>query len=127
MDRALERARASGARERLNGRLIKRIQSNTVRRVHARRSAIFDDWLTGLTDRKAKARIAARLTSAELGNLGDCKPVGDGVSEMRIDVGPGYRIYFAGDVLLVGGDKGSQKRDIRRTKAMARELKEAKR
>ena len=90
-----------------------------------RRSAIFDHWLAGLADHKARARIAARLTSAELGNFGDCKPVGDGVSEMRIDVGPGYRIYFAGDVLLVGGDKGSQKRDIRRAKAMARELKEA--
>jgi len=97
-----------------------------------RRSTVFDDWLNGLADHKAKARIAARLTSAELGNFGDCRPVGDGVSEMRIDVGPGYRIYFVRDgasvhVLLVGGDKGSQKRDIRQAKAMARELKEARR
>jgi putative addiction module killer protein len=97
-----------------------------------RRSAVFDDWLTGLADHKAKARITARLIRAELGNFGDCRPVGDGVSEMRIDVGPGYRIYFVRDgasvyVLLVGGDKGSQKRDIRQAKAMARELKEASR
>ena len=97
-----------------------------------RRSTDFDDWLTGLSDLKAKARILARLTSAEFGNFGDCKPVGDGVSEMRIDVGGGYRVYFVRDgpsvyVLLVGGDKGSQKRDIRQAKAMARELKEARR
>jgi putative addiction module killer protein len=95
-----------------------------------RRSAIFDNWLNELADRKAKARIAARLTRAEFGNFGDCKPVGDGVSEMRIDVGAGYRIYFVRDgesvyVLLVGGNKRSQKRDIRQAKAMARELKEA--
>jgi|SRR5580692_10094134 putative addiction module killer protein len=97
-----------------------------------RRSAIFDDWLNALTDRKAKARIAARLIRAELGNFGDCKPVGEGVSEMRIDVGPGYRIYFVREgasvyLLLVGGDKRSQRQDIQQAKAMAQELKEAER
>ena len=93
------------------------------------RSLKFDAWLRGLADHKARARIFARLTKAELGHFGDCKPVGEGVSEMRIDVGPGYRIYFvrtgpAVYFLLVGGDKSSQDRDIEQAKAMARELRE---
>lgn len=93
------------------------------------RSSRFDEWLSGLTDYKGKARILARLTSAAHGNFGDCEPVGEGVSEMRIHYGPGYRVYFVRNgttvyVLLNGGDKGSQKRDIERAKEMARELKE---
>lgn len=93
------------------------------------RSATFDEWLAGLSDQRGKARILARLTSAALGNFGDCEPVGDGVSEMRIHFGPGYRIYFVrrGEtvyVMLNGGDKGSQKRDIERAKDMARALKD---
>jgi putative addiction module killer protein len=69
------------------------------------------------------------LDRASLGNLGDCRPIGEGVSEMRVDVGPGYRIYFVRQgvevyVLLVGGDKSSQKRDIQIALAMARELKQ---
>lgn len=93
------------------------------------RSSVFSDWLERLGDRKGKARIIARLTSAEHGNLGDCEPVGEGVSEMRIHYGPGYRVYFVRReltvyVLLCGGDKGSQRRDIERAKALARELKE---
>lgn len=93
------------------------------------RSPIFDEWLSGLGDRKGKARILARLTSAALGNFGDCEPVGEGVSEMRIHYGPGYRLYFVRNgatvyVLLNGGDKGSQNRDIERAKQMARSLKE---
>jgi len=93
------------------------------------RSADFDAWLSGLADHKAKARILARLRSAMFGNFGDCAPVGEGVSEMRIHVGPGYRVYFKrteGTVylLLMGGDKASQKHDIARAKEMARELKE---
>jgi putative addiction module killer protein len=93
------------------------------------RSPEFDAWLSGLADFKAKARVLARLRSATLGNLGDCEPVGEGVSEMRVHVGPGYRLYFmrVGTtvyLLLCGGDKGSQKRDIARAKRMARELKE---
>jgi putative addiction module killer protein len=95
------------------------------------RSASFDAWLSGLADQKAKARILARLRSASLGNLGDCEPVGEGVSEMRIHFGPGYRVYFVRTeisvyVLLAGGDKSSQKRDIARAKDMARQLKDMK-
>ena len=92
-------------------------------------SSDFDSWLSGLADQKGKARILARLQSAALGNLGDCEPVGEGVSEMRVHFGPGYRIYFTRSgttiyVLLTGGDKGSQKRDIARAKLMARELRD---
>jgi len=80
---------------------------------------------------KAKARILARLRSATFGNFGDCEPVGEGVSEMRVHAGAGYRVYFARNgatvfVLLTGGDKSTQKRDIARAKAMARQLKEMK-
>ncbi len=95
------------------------------------RSSDFDAWLSGLSDQKAKARILARLRSATLGNFGDCKPVGEGVSEMRIHVGAGYRVYYVRTgstiyILLVGGDKSSQAKDIARAKKMARELKETK-
>jgi putative addiction module killer protein len=90
-------------------------------------SDVFDAWLSGLKDKMGKARILARLRSAELGAFGDCAPVGEGVSEMRIHVGPGYRIYFTrrGEsvyFLLAGGDKASQRRDIARALEMAREL-----
>lgn len=93
------------------------------------RSSDFDEWLSGLADKKTKARILARLRSATFGNFGDCEPVGEGVSEMRIHVGPGYRVYFVRIgatvyVLLTGGDKSSQKRDIARAKSLALELKE---
>jgi putative addiction module killer protein len=93
------------------------------------RSSVFDEWLSGLADQKGKARILARLASASLGNFGDCEAVGEGVSEMRIHYGPGYRVYFVRNgatvyVLLNGGGKGSQKRDIERAKVMARKLKE---
>jgi putative addiction module killer protein len=93
------------------------------------RSLIFDAWLRALRDQRAKARILARLRSAEHGNFGDCAPVGDGVSEMRVHVGPGYRVYFmrVGTtvyVLLVGGDKSTQNVDIARAKRMAAELRE---
>ena len=79
----------------------------------------FDDWLDKLKDRRARARIQARLTRAETGNLGDHKAVGCGVSEMRIDVGAGYRAYYTlrGNTLvfvLCGGDKSTQQADIRR-------------
>ena len=77
----------------------------------------FTEWLAKLRDRQAKARILARLERLEVGNFGDCKPVGKGVSELRIDWGPGYRVYHARVgktvvVLLAGGDKRTQDRDI---------------
>jgi putative addiction module killer protein len=83
----------------------------------------FEAWLTALTDEVARARIANRILSAGLGNFGDCKPVGAGVSEMRIHTGPGYRVYYSrvGSVvylLLCGGDKSSQKRDISLAKSI---------
>jgi len=91
------------------------------------RSAEFDLWLSGLKDKLGRARIAHRIRSAEMGNFSDCEPVGEGVSEMRVHVGPGYRAYFtrradAAYLLLLGGDKSSQKRDIRRAILMARTL-----
>jgi len=87
----------------------------------------FQDWLDDLGDRRAQVRIAARLRLAEAGNLGDWKAVGDGVSEMRVDTGPGYRLYFTRReniliVMLAGGGKSSQTRDIKRAKRMAAEL-----
>jgi putative addiction module killer protein len=90
------------------------------------RSPEFDAWLKDLRDIKARARIASRIESAELGNLGDVAPVGEGVSEMRIHVGPGYRVYFIQKgrvmiVLLCGGDKSTQDKDIKRAKALAKE------
>ncbi len=79
----------------------------------------FQDWLDALKDKSAQVRIAARLRLAEAGNLGDWKSVGGEVSEMRVAVGPGYRLYFTrrGNVLIImlaGGDKSSQRRDITR-------------
>lgn len=77
------------------------------------------DWLTDLPDRQARARILARLERLEIGNFGDCKFLRDGVSELRVDWGPGYRVYFGRDgrtviVLLCGGDKRKQDADIKR-------------
>lgn len=91
------------------------------------RTPEFDGWLRALRDPIAKARIVARIRSASFGNFGDCEPVGDGISEMRIHVGAGYRAYYCrrGDVtylLLCGGDKASQSRDIRRAKALLKTL-----
>lgn len=88
---------------------------------------VFANWLSGLKDDKAAARIDFRMRMAGRGNLGDVKSVGDGVSEMRIDVGPGYRVYFTkrGKVvilLLCGGDKGTQSKDIKRAKQMVKDL-----
>ena len=92
-----------------------------------RQTQEFQDWLDGLTDRRAQVRIAARLRYVEAGNLGDWKSVGGNVSEMRVDVGPGYRLYFTRQgnvviVMLAGGIKSSQTRDIKRAQRIAREL-----
>ena len=81
----------------------------------------FVEWLGGLADRQARARIQARLARVAAGNFGDVEPVGEGVLELRIDWGPGYRVYFArvGNaivLLLCGGDKRTQQRDIKRAK-----------
>jgi putative addiction module killer protein len=87
----------------------------------------FVRWFEKLRDSKARARILVRIRRLSLGNPGDVTPVGDGVSELRIDYGPGYRVYFKPHgksviVLLCGGDKRSQKRDIERAKELARNL-----
>lgn len=87
----------------------------------------FQSWLDGLTDRRAQIRIVARLRLAEAGNLGDWKPVGGAVSEMRVDAGSGYRLYFTRRahlliVMLAGGDKSSQKRDIKRAQQIVKQL-----
>ncbi|MEN2393870.1 type II toxin-antitoxin system RelE/ParE family toxin [Pseudomonas halotolerans] len=81
----------------------------------------FEDWLDSVKDTQGKAAILARLDRAGDGNFGDCEPVGDGVSEMRVFIGPGYRIYFVRTgiseyLILSGSDKTDQKRGIRRAK-----------
>jgi putative addiction module killer protein len=91
------------------------------------RTAEFDTWLKGVRDRVAQARIAQRLDAAVVGHFGDCEPVGEGISEMRIHVGAGYRVYFTRRVavvylLICGGDKSSQKRDIKRAKQLLKLL-----
>ena len=95
--------------------------------IELRQTARFRAWLTGLRDERARARILKRLDRAGQGNLGDVAPVGDGVSEMRIFYGPGYRLYFVQRgatliLLLCGGDKSSQAADIAQAKAMAKEI-----
>lgn len=89
-------------------------------------SATFERWLQRLRDRRAVASINIRLANVRLGNLGDTRLVGSGISEMRIHYGPGYRLYFMREgetvvVLLCGGDKDTQKRDIQRAKQLAKE------
>jgi len=91
------------------------------------KSDTFDDWLKSLRDVRAKAKIIVRIKRAEAGNFGDCAPVGEGVSEMRIHFGPGYRVYFVQRgalvfLLLLGGDKSTQEGDIEKAKALARLL-----
>ncbi|CAG0931424.1 MAG: hypothetical protein EFKGCFLK_02725 [Rhodocyclaceae bacterium] len=92
-----------------------------------RKTEVFARWLDGLRDIHARARIQARIERLAAGNPGDVKPVGEGVSELRIDYGPGYRVYFRKRgreliVLLAGGDKGSQASDIKTALRLARNL-----
>ena len=96
--------------------------------VEVRQTAVFGKWIAELRDHRAVARIDARIGRLRQGNFGDAKSVGGGVSELRVDYGPGYRVYFlrrgeAVVVLLCGGDKGGQGRDIARAIALAAELK----
>jgi putative addiction module killer protein len=95
--------------------------------LEVRQTTIYASWFSKLRDKAAKVRIDIRIRRLSLGNPGDVKPVGEGVSELRVNFGPGYRIYFVqrGEefvVLLAGGDKSTQEQDISTAKSLAREL-----
>ncbi len=95
--------------------------------IEIRQTEVYSQWFGSLRDRQARARIDARIRRLSLGNPGDVKPVGEGVSELRIDYGPGYRVYFVQRgqtlvILLAGGDKHTQDRDIKTALDLAREL-----
>jgi putative addiction module killer protein len=95
--------------------------------IEVRRTDEYARWFDGLRDKEARARILVRIRRLSLGNPGDARAVGEGVSEMRVDYGPGYRIYFVsrGDllvILLAGGDKRTQSRDIEVARELARTL-----
>lgn len=94
--------------------------------IELKQTETFRRWRTSLRDQRARALIASRLDRLAFGNAGDVRPVGEGVSELRIDYGPGYRVYFQQcgvtiAILLCGGDKRTQDRDIERAKRLARE------
>jgi putative addiction module killer protein len=95
--------------------------------IEIRQTEVFSKWLRGLRDRQARARIQTRIDRLQLGLAGDVKPVGEGVSELRIDYGPGYRLYFSQRgreliVLLAVGDKRTQDRDIKTALKLAHDL-----
>lgn len=95
--------------------------------VEVRQTDVYARWFGRLRDRQARARIDIRIRLLALGNPGDIRPVGEGVSELRINYGPGYRVYFVRRgqslvILLVGGDKSSQARDVTRDRSQARGL-----
>jgi putative addiction module killer protein len=95
--------------------------------IEIRKTDVFARWLDGLKDLRARARIQARIERLAAGNPGDVKPAGEGVSELRIDYGPGYRVYFKRRgrkliILLAGGDKTSQAKDIKKAQRLARDL-----
>ena len=95
--------------------------------IEIRQTEAYFQWFDSLRDRQARARINARIRRLSLGNFGDVKPIGEGVSELRIDFGPGYRVYFVQRgqtlvVLLASGDKRTQDRDIKKALKLAQEL-----
>jgi len=95
--------------------------------IEIRQTETFSKWLRGLRDLQARARIQMRIDRLQLGLTGDVKPVGEGVSELRIDCGPGYRVYFVKQgrtliILLAGGDKRTQSADIKTALKLARDL-----
>lgn len=95
--------------------------------IEIRQTETYASWFDNLRDRRARARIDVRIRRLSLGNPGDVRPVGSGVSELRIDYGPGYRVYFVQPgrmliVLLAGGDKRTQERDIKKARELARML-----
>jgi len=95
--------------------------------VEIRKTATFSKWIDSLRDIRARARVQARIERLAVGHAGDAKPVGEGVSELRIDYGPGYRVYFKKQgrsvvLLLAGGDKKTQSRDIKTALRLARNL-----
>ena len=96
--------------------------------IEIRETETYAEWFSRLKDERAKARINARIYRLSMGNPGDVKPVGEGVSELRIDYGPGYRVYFIKNgkvvvILLCGGDKSTQSGDIATAKRMAKDAK----
>lgn len=95
--------------------------------IEIRQTEYYIKWFEKLKDRRARARIAIRIRRISLGNLGDIKPVGEAISELRIDYGPGYRVYFTQRndqliILLAGGDKTTQVSDIKKAKKLALEI-----
>ncbi|MCY4004172.1 MAG: type II toxin-antitoxin system RelE/ParE family toxin [Rhodospirillales bacterium] len=95
--------------------------------IEVRQTDVYENWFRKLRDREAKSRILIRIKRLSAGNFGDVRQVGGGVSELRIDYGPGYRVYFRRFdtelvVLLLGGDKSSQRQDIERARHLARDL-----
>ena len=111
-----------------HNKLTFRIPKNTLLRMNSiLTTEVFDDWFVSLKDMQAVRRVQARIDRAEDGNLGDCEPVGEGVSEMRIHYGPGYRVYFVKRgmeivILLAGGNKSTQSKDIKTALEIARQL-----
>jgi putative addiction module killer protein len=97
--------------------------------IEIRQTETYRNWFDSLKDRNARMRIDIRIRRISLGNFGDVKPVGEGVSEIKIDYGPGYRIYFVQKkntiiILLSGGDKATQSRDIQKAHELAQRLEE---
>ncbi|MDQ6986879.1 MAG: type II toxin-antitoxin system RelE/ParE family toxin [Mariprofundaceae bacterium] len=91
--------------------------------------APFSNWINDLADIKGRAKIRERIARLRLGNMGDCEPVGEGVSELRVHYGPGYRVYFGQEgqkivVLILGGSKRTQKKDIKTAKVLWKDYKE---